>query len=186
MDKKSQRLGRQDWILAGFRALVVGGARALKVEPVARAIGASKGSFYWHFAGPAEWRDAMLDHWRQAALSDVISTLSREPDGRARLRGLIRIASTVGRESEHGGVMAEPALRAWAQVDQLVALAVREVDEARLEFLGICLEDARLPKGQADIAARLIYALHLGQQALGQPPEQDIADLEKLIDLLLP
>lgn len=185
MDKKSQRLGRQDWILAGFRALVAGGATALRVEPVARAIGASKGSFYWHFTGPEDWRDAMLEHWRQAALRDVVATLGREPDGRARLRLLIRIASTIGREADHGGVLAEPALRAWAQTEPAVAAAVRRVDEARLEFLSISLEEARLPRSQADTAARLIYAAHIGQQALAHDPEQDIADLERLIDRLL-
>lgn len=186
MDKLPQRLGRQDWILAGFRALVAGGATALRVEPVARAIGASKGSFYWHFTGPEDWRDAMLEHWRQAALRDVVATLGREPDGRTRLRALIRIASTMGREPDHGGVMAEPALRAWAQAEPVVAQTVSEVDEARQEFLALCLAEARLPRDQADRAARLIYAAHIGQQALGPTPDQDIADLDSLIDSLLP
>jgi AcrR family transcriptional regulator len=184
MDKKSQRLGRQDWILAGFRALAAGGLSALRVEPVARAIGASKGSFYWHFIGPADWRDAMLDFWQKAALSDVLVAVEHEPDARARLYQLIRIVSTMGRAADHGGVMAEPALRAWAQSDATVARAIADVDAARVQFLAQSLQEAKLPALDANVAARLIYAAHIGQQALGHAADQDIADLDDLLELL--
>ena len=77
MDKASQRLGREDWILAGFRALVAGGPEAVRVEPVARGLGLTKGSFYWHFAGLAEWHAAMLAYWEARAFSDIVAALAQ-------------------------------------------------------------------------------------------------------------
>ena len=44
MAKVTQRLTREDWILAGFRALSTSGTTALRVEPVARVLGTTKGS----------------------------------------------------------------------------------------------------------------------------------------------
>lgn len=185
MDKKSHRLCRQDWILAGFRNLVAGGPSALRVERVAKELSATKGSFYWHFEGPADWRDAMLAYWRQSALEDVVAALAGEPDGRSRLRALIRLASTMGRDPAHGGVLAEPALRAWAREDPIVAQSLREVDAARLDFLAACLAEAGLAQEKAHPGARLIYAAHIGQQALGASADQDIDDLNRLLDDLL-
>ena len=45
------RLTREDWARAGFLAFVEAGLDAVVVEQVARRIGATKGSFYWHFGG---------------------------------------------------------------------------------------------------------------------------------------
>ncbi|MFN3606772.1 MAG: hypothetical protein ACK4SS_06175 [Cypionkella sp.] len=125
----------------------------------------------------------MLDFWRKAALSDVLSAVEKETDGRARLHQLVRIVSTMGREADHGGIMAEPALRAWAQSNETVARAVADVDAARVQFLAQSLQEAKLPAVYANIAARLIYAAHIGQQALGNAAEQDIADLDHLLEL---
>lgn len=185
MDKKSQRLNRQDWILAGFRALVAGGVPALRIEAVARSMGATKGSFYWHFSGPEDWRDGMLAYWQDKALLDVVAAVPAAAPAQDQLRVLARIISTIGREAEHGGVWAEPALRAWAQVDAAVAEAVRAVDAARLVFLTQILQGANLPLGKAQTAARLIYSAHIGQQALAAAAQQDSKDLEQLIDWLL-
>ncbi|WP_322889380.1 MULTISPECIES: hypothetical protein [unclassified Yoonia] len=45
MAKKTQRLWRQEWIDAGFHALVAKGAQGLGVEPIATDLGMTEGSF---------------------------------------------------------------------------------------------------------------------------------------------
>lgn len=185
MANSSQRLSRQDWILAGFRALVSGGAPALRVEPVAKAIGATKGSFYWHFSGPADWHDAMLVYWTQAALTDVIAGLQELPVGRLRLEALFGIASEIGRAAEHGGTFAEPALRAWAAFEAKVEAAVVQVDAARLAFLAKNLSACGLNNDAAEQGARLLYACHIGQQAMRQGAVNDTKDLVVLLARLI-
>ncbi len=44
-----RRLSRQDWIDATLRELASVGVRGVSVERLAKDLGATKGSFYWHF-----------------------------------------------------------------------------------------------------------------------------------------
>ena len=181
MDKASQRLGREDWILAGFRALVAGGPEAVRVEPVARGLGLTKGSFYWHFAGLAEWHAAMLAYWEARAFSDIVAALAEVPPGFARLRALITLIGDI-RSADHGGAGAEPALRDWARWQPLVRVAVDRVDAARLRYVAECLADAGHPDA---VLARLFYGSHLGLEVLSlSDGEAGMASLLRLVDLL--
>ena len=46
----TDQLSADDWISQGLKALAKSGFIALKADPLARAMGVSRGSFYWHFA----------------------------------------------------------------------------------------------------------------------------------------
>jgi AcrR family transcriptional regulator len=184
MGKVTQRLSREDWILAGFRALAAGGAGALRVEPVSRDLGATKGSFYWHFVDPADWRAAMLTYWEEAAFRGIVDGLQAVPAGRARLQALAQIAATRGHDPSHGGTAAEPALRDWARYAPDVAEAVRRVDAGRVAFVAECLRDTHGDGRDCAVQARLFYATYLGLQALQGVPEDDVAALLGLISLI--
>src|SRR5262249_59889731 len=43
------RLSRQAWVDAALEALGEGGLASVAVVPLAERLGATKGSFYWHF-----------------------------------------------------------------------------------------------------------------------------------------
>ena len=180
MDKASQRHGREDWILAGFRALVAGGPEAVRVEPVARGLGLTKGSFYWHFDGLAAWHAAMLDYWEARAFSDIVAALAAVEPGLPRLRRLITVIGEM-RSADHGGAAAEPALRDWARWQPLVRVAVDRVDGARLRYVAQCLADGGHPD---PTLARLFYASHLGLEVLSlSDGEAGTAALLQLVDL---
>jgi AcrR family transcriptional regulator len=174
------RLTRDDWILAGFRALAAGGRDALRVEPVARALGATKGSFYWHFTGPAEWQAAMRGYWEEFAFTRIVQALDGLPAGEARLRGVIGLA-TEARDPSYGGVQGEPALRDWARYDGDVAACVERIDAARVAWLASELVAAGADGG----LARVFYAALLGLQAMQVDAAGTVADLERLLDRLL-
>jgi AcrR family transcriptional regulator len=184
MDTQTQRLRREDWILAGFRALSAGGVGALRVEAVARDLGATKGSFYWHFSNPADWRAAMLAYWEDAAFREVIAILDPLPEGLPRLRALIGIATTLEYDPAHGGARAEPALREWARFAPEVAVIVERVDTGRLAFVAACFAAAGLEAAAASQHARLFYAALLGLGALHGDRAQDAQSLSRLLDLL--
>jgi AcrR family transcriptional regulator len=182
MGKVTQRLTREDWILAGFRALTAGGAGALMVEPVARSIGATKGSFYWHFADPADWRAAMLAYWEDVAFQRIINSLSAFPPGRERLQALVKIATTGARDPQHGGVTAEPALRDWARYSPEVATVVARVDAGRIAFV----EDCFAAMGVSTVGGRLFYAAYLGLGQLQGSAAEDEHALLSLTTALAP
>jgi AcrR family transcriptional regulator len=180
MGKTAQRLSREDWILAGFRAVTAGGAGALRVEPVARALGTTKGSFYWHFSDPADWRKAMLGYWEDTAYLQVIADLAALPPGLPRLQALTSRAVTGQRDPAHGGIAAEPALRDWARYAPDVAETVARVDKGRIAFLAECLADMR-GEGDGMLAGRAVYAAYLGLQSLQGSEAEDHAALIAVI-----
>ena len=66
----TEQLSADDWINAGLKALAKGGFTALKADPLARTMGVSRGSFYWHFADLGAFHAAILKRWREIARSE--------------------------------------------------------------------------------------------------------------------
>lgn len=147
--QRRRRLSAQDWLLAGYRALVRQGPSGLKAEALARDLGTTKGSFYWHFADIAAFRAELLAYWAERAYGDILATVEVEVTPGARLHKLAMLA--VGyRDPEYGGAALEPALRAWAREDRGVAGAVAEMDARRVNYVkALCLacgvKDPALP-----------------------------------------
>ncbi len=122
----TQRLTRQKWIDAALEALIKRGPSALAAEPLARELGATKGSFYWHFKDVPALHDAVVKDWQSRALSDIAAALAKSGNAEKRLR-------TFGKQflsDKH-----DPAFRAWAQTSSHAAGAVADVDTERLTYL---------------------------------------------------
>ena len=176
------RLTRTDWINAGLRALVEGGVQALRVEPVAREIGTTKGSFYWHFKAPADWHKAMLDYFEQMGFASVVERMADLPPGSARLRALARIAATEGREPAYGGAAAELALRDWARFNAIAADTLARVDARREAYV---LDQMRAADvADPERAAAVFYAAFLGFQAKAASAQSVLEGLDFLLDQL--
>ncbi len=153
----SQRLTSEDWLRAGFRTLAEHGASALKAEVLARGLGTTKGSFYWHFKDVPTYRAEMLALWRARAVTDIINALADISDPRARLRALGAKAAAPAPEAL-GGLRAEAAIRAWGLADADVARAVAEVDAERIAYLRDLLKECSADPDHA----LLIYATYVG------------------------
>src|SRR5262245_65425178 len=93
MRKPGQRpLSPDDWARAALAAIARGGVGAVAVETVAAELGATKGSFYWHFKNRDALVQAAVDRWEQRRTEAVIEELEREPDPARRLKMLITAA----------------------------------------------------------------------------------------------
>ena len=91
------RVPREMWVRQGLRVLADGGPDAVRVEPLARALGVTRGSFYWHFADRRALLDAMLDAWERSTTEDVIGLLESEGgDAAVKLRRLLAMNRDVG------------------------------------------------------------------------------------------
>jgi AcrR family transcriptional regulator len=149
------RTPRGRWVEEGLRALAAGGPDAVRIEPLAQALGVTKGGFYWHFADRQALLDELLDAWERANLADVIERVERDGgDARTRLRGLFALAF-----SGTGPVRTDLAVRDWARRDEAVADRVRHVDNRRMAYLrglfgALCADEA-------DVEARCLLALSL-------------------------
>ncbi|MCP5037590.1 MAG: TetR/AcrR family transcriptional regulator [Rhodobacteraceae bacterium] len=160
------RLTANDWILKGFDTLADDGPEALKAEILARKIGASKGSFYWHFKDVRDFHLRMLGYWEEKAATDVSRILEGTPDPVERLFQLGELS--VVSAAQHGDSVFEPAIHAWAQGNANVAAAVQRVDVQRLAHISNAL--SRLDLTNPDLA-RVIYAAYVGFGSLGDRDE---------------
>src|SRR5215204_6850233 len=115
----ADQLSAQDWVDLGLKTLAKSGFTALKAEPLAKAMGVSRGSFYWHFADIGAFHAAILKHWREVAAEQVIAGLESTEDNPLSL--LLRGA--------FGSKQAlERAVRSWATVDPKARSAVQAID----------------------------------------------------------
>lgn len=160
------KLGRTDWVLAGLRALVRGGIAAVKVEALAREIGATKGSFYWHFKDLGELHQVMLELWEDIATHRISAAVRASGlDARGQLMLLARMVSVRPGEAV-GGIEVEPALRDWGRNDPRARAVLERVDRQRLADLTGFLRAAGVAEGELLPKAQLIYAAVIGLEQL--------------------
>jgi AcrR family transcriptional regulator len=149
------RTPRQSWVDEGLRALASGGPDLVRVEPLAKALGVTKGGFYWHFRDRQALLDAMLDSWEQTLVDEAIEAADRDGGtGRTRLRRLFAAAD--GRE---GILELELSVRDWARRDPAVAERVTRVDNRRLAYLRPLF--AEFCDDAADVEGRCLLVLTL-------------------------
>jgi AcrR family transcriptional regulator len=169
-----------DWLRAAARRLAAGGVAAIAVEALARDMGVTKGSFYWHFRDRPALLAALLADWEARAtapLLDRLKGLGRDP--LARLWGLM---ATVAAE---GGGALDPALRAWGLTDRAAAAAVERVDAARLDFIAGEFRALRFAASEAWTRARLLYLHLLGEHALALAPAGGrLTEARRVLELL--
>ena len=95
------RVGKDEWLRGAIDLIAEEGVGGLKVEPLARRLGITKGSFYWHFDDRADLIAQALDLWLQLATLDVIERLRPIADPEAcLLRALFTESSATGRRSD--------------------------------------------------------------------------------------
>ncbi|MFN0184412.1 MAG: TetR/AcrR family transcriptional regulator [Aquabacterium sp.] len=164
------RLTRDDWLDAGFRAVVEGGFDQVRVLTLAKALGVTRGSFYWHFGEQADLVQALVRRWqeRQQA-ADRAFRAQQGQDPRADIERLLDTAlAHAGTDLEH--MRFELALRGLGRRDRAVGRALREVDGMRLALFSHAF--GRLtdqPQVAADLAALFYLAVVGSHQALARP-----------------
>ena len=150
------RTPRSTWIEAGLRALAAGGPDAVRIEPLAKTLGVTRGGFYWHFADRRALLDAMLDTWERATIDDVIDRVEGQGgDPEAKLRRLFGLASS-------GVVAVDLAVRDWARREQAVAERLRRIDNRRMDYLRSLFAALCPEGGEVETRCLLYYSLMIG------------------------
>jgi AcrR family transcriptional regulator len=132
----ANRTPRNAWSQAGLRALASGGPDAVRVEALARALGVSKGGFYWHFDNRGALLDDLLDAWERMSVDEVIERIEAKPgDARSKLRRLSAIAGSGEEALGIDPLKVDLAIRDWARRDEHVARRLRHVDNRRMAYM---------------------------------------------------
>jgi AcrR family transcriptional regulator len=152
------RTPRDRWVAEGLRALAAGGPDAVRIEPLARALGVTKGGFYWHFDDRRALLEEMLDTWERESIDDVIERVEREDgDARAKLRRLSALAISSGEL-----LRLDLAIRDWSRREQAVADRLRRVDNRRMDYLRSLFGAFCPDPDEVEARAMLAFSLWLG------------------------
>ncbi len=152
------RTPRKSWIDEGLRALAAGGPDAVRIESLARALGVTKGGFYWHFDDRRALLDEMLDAWERELVDEVIERVEGEGgDARARLRRLSAIALSSGKL-----LRIDLAVRDWARRDRAVAQRLRRADNRRMDYMRSLFGDFCPDEDEVEARCMVAFSLWIG------------------------
>ena len=153
----AENLTREDWIAAAWEMLGESGVEGVRVEPLAKKLGVTKGSFYWHFKGRQDLLDSLLDRWfaiwDERTLSDVQAAASPAD----KIWGLFR--SVIGRASRGQTV----SLRIWSHRNPEIARRIDERDTERLAFLMEHLQSIGYSAAEARVRGQIYQAIMTGE-----------------------
>ena len=169
----TDQLSARDWLDQGLKVLADRGFTALKAEPLAKAMGVSRGSFYWHFTDVDAFHAAILKHWRDIAAEQIIANLEAASDHEDPLPLLLRQA--------FGGKLAlENAVRTWAAFEPVARTAVQAIDRRRLDYLEKLFKRTGFAPDIASARAQILYWAFLGfavsEKQLPRARQQAILD----------
>jgi AcrR family transcriptional regulator len=182
-------LGAEDWEEAALHALAEGGLAALSVEMLARKLGVTKGSFYWHFRDREALLAAALTRWEARATTAIIDELRPIDDPAERLAQLFFRVSRAHEKTRALYV----AIAAAASQHRGVAATLDRVTARRLAFMVEAYRALGGSSREAKERALLAYAayigfLHIGREAPKQLPSGKAFDsyLGLVVQALVP
>jgi AcrR family transcriptional regulator len=184
---RTARLSADDWAQAALDLIAEQGVSAVAVEPLARRLGVTKGSFYWHFPSRDALLQAALERWEAGEQENIFGSLEKVADPRERLRTLFQL---VGHEVKPHIIYSE-LLKALDHPS--VQPVIDRISQRRLDYLVAMFRQAGLQRTDATHRARLTYAAYVGflqlSLQLQQPrmtSEEFETYLEHVISTLIP
>jgi AcrR family transcriptional regulator len=153
------------------------GAPGVRITRLARELGVSPGSFYWHFRDRNEFRDRILEFWMDQMISRAVYAAGQAGNGARQLQALPDIL--VDRELPDY----DAAMRTWALTDPVVAAGVAKADALRIRRLTGMFEEAGFTQEIAATRAQTVIWIFLG--SVGHDPHLRLRAFKELIEVFL-
>ncbi|WP_237049625.1 TetR/AcrR family transcriptional regulator [Solilutibacter oculi] len=154
--ERTGRLSADDWAQAALDQIAEQGVSAVAVEPLARRLGVTKGSFYWHFPSRDALLQAALERWETHEQEEVFGQLEGVTNPADRLGSLFKL---VANEVQSHVIYSE-LLKALDH--PAVQPVIGRVSKRRLDYLTSLFRAAGLDATDALHRARLAYAAYVG------------------------
>lgn len=150
---------RRRFLDAGLTVLGERGHAGLKLAQVCAAAGATTGSFYHAFGSWADFKTALIAHWRHEQSRRLIDGALAVDDPRARVDFLVNVGLTLSRETES-------AIRVWSTHDAEVLTHLEEVDRERARVIADTsaelIDDPQTAELYAQVAMYLLIGYQMG------------------------
>jgi AcrR family transcriptional regulator len=155
------RTPRSKWIEAGLQALAAGGPDAVRIEPLAQALGVTRGGFYWHFDDRRALLDELLDTWERRSTEEVIERVESEggdPMAKARRAGALTFSDEL--------LPIDLAVRDWSRREPPVAERLRRVDNRRMDYLRSHLTPLCADEDELEARCLIAFSVAIGNHLI--------------------
>ena len=157
------------------------GVGKVSIVRIARDLGVTSGSFYWHFEDRSNLLQRLLDFWvgsHTVAIFEKVDQFEGTPS--ERLYKMMEIL-TLGEQARY-----EVAVRAWAGFDDMAAEVVRGTDKRRIQRLRSMFHEMGFNGSEAEMRARLFVYYQLAEPSvLWREPKSKRREIMKLRHRLL-
>ena len=158
-----------DWEQAALDLIAEKGLSGLGVEPLARRLGITKGSFYWHFPKRDQLLEQALARWERQDTESLARSLDSKMPAAERLAEFILRTSRQNRSHQiHAALCA-------ASDDPRIKPVLERITRRRLDYLTKAFRELGLDEESARHRARLTYTSYVGYiqlQTRGMAPER--------------
>lgn len=157
---KREVASREDWLNTALDVLREQGTNGIKVVPIAKRMGLTSGSFYWHFENVQDLLDSVLDYWERR-LTDKIAEDALRFSGPAKDRILNLMIQVV----TEGAAVPDHAVSAWAKSDAKAHLVYQRTIQKRFDFAKWMFEQAGFSEKESAARGRLMVTSLMGESS---------------------
>jgi len=158
-------LDRRAWIEAATDAIAEGGFGEARILTLAKRLGVTRGSFYWHFRDHGDFMKALLEQWRDEQVRALAAWRLDTGDAEADLRGAVHLLLTdMARDAK--SLRIELAVQDFARRNRLAASISVDVNRARMRQGRAMVEALTGDPERAHALTLLLYACIAGARLM--------------------
>ncbi len=169
------------WIDAAHGVLVESGIDAVRIMTLAKTLGLSRTSFYWHFADREALLDALLERWRTKNTAGLIGRTERYAGS---ITEAVFNLFDCWITPELFDARLDFAIRNWARSDPALEPVVAKADADRIDAIRAMYSRHGYTDDQADIRARTVYLTQVGyiSMMVEEPIETRLARMPAYVE----
>ena len=152
---RSPSLLPDNWLRAAENRLAQHGIESVRVEVLARDLGVSKGSFYWHFQDREELLAKMFERWEKDE-NDWLDETVITPKAAARWARFVHHCTDLQL------ARLESAMRTWSRRDERIAARISAIEKKRIAHIASVLRAIGFVAPAAESRAEITLLVYLG------------------------
>ncbi len=170
------------WLAAAYDELTNTGVEAVKIMTLAKRLGVSRTSFYWHFKDRDALLEAMIRHWEDKNTGNLVA---RTEAYAANVSEALFNLFDCWLDAELFDSALDLAIRNWARNDAALQLRLDRADARRETAMAAMLERFGYSRDSALVRARTMIYTQIGyiSMQIQQPEDRRLARMPDYIEV---
>lgn len=183
MDQSVTQTGSEAaWLEAAYNMLTESGVDAVKIMPLAKRLGVSRTSFYWHFKDRDELLEAMIHRWEQKNTGNLVARTEAYAESIA--EALFNLFDC-WLDGDLFDARLDLAIRNWARNDAALQVRLDAEDAKRKEAMAAMFLRFDYDADQAEVRALTMLYTQIGyiSMEIEEDPTQRMARMPDYIEV---